>query len=406
VSFKLPKISAEKLVLISALYISQSVPVSFLKTGFQLVLNDQNLENATVTSLMGLLLLPWTLKLLWAPFVDRYGSKRIGHRKSWIIPLQLAGAGVLVIAAFLPLESSMIQITLLFLIYSLICATQDIAVDGLTVLSLSKRQHGIGNSIQMGGYYLGELLGGAVILILFDQYGWTVSILALAALFLTPLIPVARYKEPHCPVDLDNKPSFASINSFFKQEEGWWVVLLVLYMGNQILAKTLLPTMLADQGMGKGDIGMLTGVWGNSASFVGAVLGGLLINKIGRKQSLIGYGLIKIPVIYLIIFIGQDDTSVNLTRFVILINEFISGLATVTLFTIMMDKCRNNSPGTDFTIQQSVNSIGILIFVIMSGAIRSYLGHEVLVVTATLLALISATIAWKGLNWNHIQLKR
>jgi len=219
-----------------------------MKTGFQVFLKNQQIDSDKIGGLLGLLLLPWALKFLWAPLVDRYGIKSIGHRKSWIIPLQIAGAIVLASAAFLDLESQLVQIILLFLFYSFLCATQDIAVDGLAVLSLNKKQHGIGNSLQMGGYYLGELLGGAAILVIFDQYGWTASILTLSVFFLLPLPFLLPFREKELAPDVENvRPSFGHISSYFKKENTFWLILLFIYMGNQILARTLLPSFLAER---------------------------------------------------------------------------------------------------------------------------------------------------------------
>lgn len=378
---------------------SQSVPVSFLKTGFQVFLKGQNIDFSNISGIMGLLLLPWTLKLFWAPLVDRYGNKRIGHRKSWIIPLQVLGAVVLVTAAFLPLESHLMQVTLLFLIYSFICATQDIAVDGLAVLTLSKKEHGVGNSIQMGGYYLGELLGGAIILILFEKFGWTASILCLAAFFLLPLISVFPFKEPKREVVYESNKSFWSdISGYFKQENGWWILLLFIYMGNQILARTLLPGLLKDLNMSEGEIGWLIGIWGNSASLAGAVLGGFCINWIGRRNALMYFGLLKIPAFLLILLLNNTALEMWQLKGIVMINDFTAGLATVALFTVMMDKCRLDYPGTDFSIQQSFNSIGVLIFVILSGILLDSAGLNGLIYTSVTLGFLSVLIVWKKMR--------
>lgn len=393
---RIPKVSFNKVLLISTLYISQSVPVSFMKTGFQVFLKNQDLAVDSISRLLGLLLLPWALKFLWAPLIDRSGSKRFGHRKSWIIPLQILGFLILVCAAFLDLESQLLQVFLLFLFYSFLCATQDIAVDGLAVLSLNKKQHGVGNSIQMGGYYLGELLGGAAILIIFDQYGWTPSILALALFFLLPLPFIIPFKESKIAPDQGNgRVNFGHIASYFKQENTFWIMLLFIYMGNQILARTMLPSLLSERHFTESEIGYTIGIYGNAASIAGAVLGGLLIQSIGRKRSLIGYGLLKIPVFFLLLVIPEPGFSHGWIIGGILCNDFMAGLATVALFTVMMDKCRLDSPGTDFTIQQSLNAIGVVIFVFLSGAVLENFGLLALVTTASVIGFLSVLMVWK-----------
>ncbi len=400
-----------QLILIAGLYVSQSVPVSFLKTGFQVFLREQQIDYASVSRWMGLLLLPWTLKFLWAPLVDRFPLFGGGHRRSWILVMQSLGALVLAIAAFLPPEEYLNQLILLLLLYSFVCATQDIAVDGLTVLQLDRRQHGVGNSIQMGGYYLGELLGGAVILILFDWFGWTAGILALAVFFMIPVWPVLFFNEekkaPEEPVksaaEGKKEKGWNVIHSWVKQEEWAWLLLLFLYMGNQVLSKTLLPGFLSDTGMSKDKIGALIGIWGNAAGIGGAVLGGLLMNPLGRRNALLLFAALKLPSIWFISLVAQSDTSFAAQAGIIAVNDFTSGLATAALFTVMMDRCRRSHPGSDFTIQQSCNSIGILVFVILSGVIKEKFGIESLVYTSVFMGIVSLALILFGLSRNRLE---
>lgn len=395
-NFRIPQVTFHKALLISTLYISQSVPVSFIKTGFQTYLKNQDIPYDNISKLLGLLLLPWALKFLWAPLIDRYGSSRIGHRKSWLIPLQIGGALVLGMIAFMDIESQLNQIVLLFFFYSFLCATQDIAVDGLAVLSLSKKEHGVGNSMQMGGYYMGELLGGAVILIVLDQYGWMSSILTLAAFYLIPLFVLLPYKETPRVVQEDQRTLRRhAIRSYFKGEQGVWLLLLILYMGNQVLARTLLPSLLKERSFTDTEVGFTIGVFGNSASIIGAIAGGLLMEYLGRKRSLMAYGIIKIPVFFLLLFVPMVQVSDVLVIGGIMLNDFTAGCAAAALFTVMMDKSRLSSPGTDFTIQQSINAIGVLIFVILSGIIQKRFGYTSVVITASVIGLLSLFLVSK-----------
>lgn len=393
----------QKIFVISTLYISQSVPVAFIKTGFQVFLKENNLSYAGISGIMGLLLLPWTFKFLWAPAVDRFSLGMKQQRKSWIVPLQILGIAVLVLVAFLEPQEKLLQISLLFLLYSFISATQDIAVDGLAVVTLSKKEHGIGNSMQMGGYYLGELLGGAVLLILLGVFGWTVAILTLAFLFGLPLISLWGFKEPECPVDKDAPKFMGSIKAWFAENESAWVVLLMLYTGNQVLARTLLPSLLQDNGLSKESIGVIIGVWGNAASLAGAILGGIAMNKMGRKRSIINYGILKIFALASLFLITIPKFNLPLTLVAILCNDFVAGLCTVTLFTVMMDKCSLNRPGSDFTIQQSLNSFGILVFVIISGVFIKFIGFNGLFAVSIALAVISLVVARYGVNWAKVE---
>ena len=77
----------KRLTLITGLYVSQAIPLGFLIVALPAILRSQGL-GLEQTGLLGALALPWLIKFLWAPLVDRFGSSSRGHYRSWIIPLQ------------------------------------------------------------------------------------------------------------------------------------------------------------------------------------------------------------------------------------------------------------------------------------------------------------------------------
>src|SRR5688572_26056234 len=94
---------AGRLGLLTALYFVQGMPFGFQATALPVYLRSHGVSVTTI-GFLGLLSLPWLLKVLWAPLVDRYGSRRIGRRKSWIVPLQAALALTALGAAFVSIE--------------------------------------------------------------------------------------------------------------------------------------------------------------------------------------------------------------------------------------------------------------------------------------------------------------
>ena len=77
----------QKLVLLASLYLSQGLPFGFLTQAVPVLLRQ---AGASLTSIgdTSILMLPWLLKVLWAPQVDRWWSARVGRRRSWILPMQ------------------------------------------------------------------------------------------------------------------------------------------------------------------------------------------------------------------------------------------------------------------------------------------------------------------------------
>jgi MFS family permease len=174
---------AYKVAVLSVLYFNQGVPYGFFLLTLPILLRQQG-ASATVIGSLLFLALPWSLKVLWAPLVDRYGSRR-----AWIIPLQL-----LLAATLLGLASTLVtwQLALGVLFVNLCIATQDIAVDGYAVEILAPGERALGNSLQAGAYKVGMLVGGGVLPALTlgadAASGWRPTLVALAALTVPALI--------------------------------------------------------------------------------------------------------------------------------------------------------------------------------------------------------------------------
>ena len=180
---------------LTALYVTQYLGIGFITVGLTAILRDggTSLETLAVLNLIGLV---WPLKFLWAPILDRYGSTRRGHYRSWLIVLQ-AGL-VLALLALLPFTNPSSQLGPIIGIcaaYVFLSATQDIAADAVAVRLLADNARGAGNGIQVAASYLGNILGGGACVIVYDRYGWVPAILLLAGLTLIGLIVILVFRE-------------------------------------------------------------------------------------------------------------------------------------------------------------------------------------------------------------------
>lgn len=123
-----PRSSARKLGILWTLYFVQGLPFGFQATALPVYLRDAGVSLAGV-GLATALSLPWSLKILFAPLVDRYGGHRLGRRRAWILPLQLGLLGCCAVAALVPPERGLVPILVLVFGMNLFAATMDVAVD-------------------------------------------------------------------------------------------------------------------------------------------------------------------------------------------------------------------------------------------------------------------------------------
>ena len=90
--------------LLFSLYWAQGLPVGFMTHALPVILRAQGVSLAHIGG-FGLLMLPWSIKIFWAPWVDRFGYSSFGHYRSWIIPTQLLSVIVLIGLSFLPIQA-------------------------------------------------------------------------------------------------------------------------------------------------------------------------------------------------------------------------------------------------------------------------------------------------------------
>lgn len=183
-----------KLALLGTLYLSQGLPFGFFTQALPVLLREQGLSLPAI-GFTYLLALPWALKFLWAPAVDRCRFRGMGRRRSWILPLQSAAIIALVFIAMAHPANALPLVLLGILTINLLAATQDIATDGLAVELLTARERGLGNGVQVAGYRVGMIIGGGFLLVAFQYLGWATTMIAMAGILVIATIPIALHRE-------------------------------------------------------------------------------------------------------------------------------------------------------------------------------------------------------------------
>lgn len=396
---------AFKFVLLSSLYTSQFLPSAFFFQALPIFLRQQG-ASLGVIGLLGLLTLPWMLKFLWAPLVDRYGSRRWGHYKSWIVVTQILLVLILISCASLDAVSNTGRLFQgVFLVVTL-AATQDIATDALAVRLLAPHERGWGNGIQSAGRAMGGILGGGVMLLVLNRLGWQVSVWMLAAGVLLALVPLCFYREPGRRADRVEETRSAGVTraianyaetllSFVRRSGALlWLFFILLYVTGSSMAATMFRPLLVDLGLSIADIGWMTGIVGSGAAIMGSLLAGGLIQPLGRQRSLVLFGILQAMAVMALTLPAMGVHDPVLLYGVSTGEVFARSLANTALFTVMMDKSRRETAGSDYTLQSSVFIIGHHVGVpALSGFIATAMGYTSVFLSGFVICLASAWLA-------------
>lgn len=374
-------------VVIGALYVSQGLPSGLIAHALPAFLREQGASLLVISSLK-LLALPWLLKFIWAPLIDKSGCN--SERFRWVFRMQsLMVIGLLFLSftiSSLSFAAICMSIATLLLI-NLAASTQDIATDGFTVSQTPKQFLGIANSIQVAAYKIGMLLGGSGLLLLTPYFETPELIRALALCLSLLLIPLFIFKRKYLVSEsneTENKPvknssSFQYIlntyHEFFRQDGiKPWLVVLVTFKVADSLGSTMFKPMLVDHGIALSEIGFLT-LYSTIAGLTGAVLAGSLYRLMGMKSALLLFGAMQTLSVSSFYLVSAMTLSNNEVYALAIIEQFCDGLSTVALFAVMMFNCRKEHEGADYTIQASLQIALAGLVGAMSGVIASFGGY-------------------------------
>ncbi|MCK6523771.1 MFS transporter [Myxococcota bacterium] len=386
--------TSTKLGLLGALYLSQGLPYGFFTQALPALLRTMGLSLPDI-GLASLLALPWALKFLWAPWVDRWQLPGVGRRRSWILPLQAVTAVGMVVLGMVRPESQLSLLMAAFLVTNLLSATQDIATDGLAVELLSPAERGLGNGVQVAGYRVGMIIGGGALLVVFDQLGWQATFFGMALCLAVAAAPIALYREPlSAPAAPTAAPPswLGALGGFVSRPGAWaWLGVVMAYKAGESLGGAMLKPMLVDLGLSLTDLGALTGTAGFSAGLVGALIGGAAVSRLGAGRSLVIFGVLQsLTVAAFAVVPPMGAAALGAPIYVLTVLEHLcGGMATAALFTFMMDACAPETEGTDYTVQASAVVIATGAAAALSGFVAERLGYSGHFLLSGLLSLVA-----------------
>jgi PAT family beta-lactamase induction signal transducer AmpG len=291
------------------------IPFNVINSTASSMYKSLGVSDSQNTVALGGVIIAWSLKPLWAAFLDMYRTKKFFViAMELLMPLLFAG-----VAMSLPLPGYFqISIALLW-VASFASSTQDICGDGIYLTALDKKTQANMAGVQGMFWNLGKVLATGVLISgmegIANSHGWslqkmwsgvwivtaiTMALFAVYHLFLLPTGSIAH--RPHSTKQV--LEDFAgSAKTFFHKRAFWGMIAFVfLYrLGEGLLmveGKLFMQSTTASGGLGltAGQVANIDAVYGTVAAIAGGLLGGLFLGKIGLKKALPLLGLcLNIP---------------------------------------------------------------------------------------------------------------
>ena len=400
-SLNIQKVSALSLSVVVVLYLAHALPLYFYNVALPAILRHQGVDLRWI-GMLSLLYIPWAFKFFWAPLIDRFYFKKLGKRKTWLLFTQIALVLGVVALALTQFDYGFGVFVIVGLWISTFAATQDIAIDGYTVETLSESEYRLGSMAQSIGVALGSMVGGAATLWLYQLYGWQTALISLAAMTALTMLAIFQIKEKSSTEKISKQPP-SLIRAFKRPEMLWALALIVCYRIVEAPAMAMLNPMLIDQKWSLSQIGVLMSVIGAGIGLLAAVSAAFLLKKIAATQLLIWAGWAR-SLVYALLGVAVLLSWLNqwhllLGGFVIVILA-IRYIAMTALYAHFMQTSSKEQAGTDFTILVCFELLVYFIGGAVSGFLAKAFGYGnfylILAVSSVLSVLLSQLLIRKA----------
>jgi len=345
---------------------------------------------------LSFLSLVWVVKFLWAPSVDRYVTKCGGDYKRFLIFVQILLICAIGLVSVFDVVEDKIIIILSLILVGLLSATQDIGTEGLAYKILLKNERGFGGTLKTIGGIVGQIVGVGIALAVYEQYGWSFTVLLLALVSAVTLVQLYFYVEHKvCVLHETTDITWRVITGFWQtKKRKKWLLLLVLYPLGMAMSYAMISPLLVDVGWKLSEIGFLQGVIGSIIGIISAIISGWLVKKYSRKAVLVGISAFEAIGISSLLFIvnGYDGFIFgSLAVSVILISY---GASMPLISALIMDQISTKSPASEYALQFSIYMSAMIVSSAAGVSLAGVFGYAPMIITASMLSLITMIYAW------------
>jgi PAT family beta-lactamase induction signal transducer AmpG len=401
-------LKSRRVQVLGLLSISSGMPLGFVTNTLQIFLRGAGVSLKEI-GLLQSISLPWTLKFLWSPLVDRYALRWPGRRRSWLVLTQLLLAGSLgILAGYVGRALSVDGagraslmtgaagvIAAIGLAYVFIAATQDIALDAYAVEVLDDDEVGPASGLRIFWYRIGMLLSGALAVFASQWLSWPVVFTGLGVVTAACVGLTLAAPEPARPAPPPRSLASAvwgPLSSYFRRPDAWTVgAFLVLYKFGDNLALSMVNPFLKDLCFSNAEIGLVVKTIGTASLIGGATAGGLLTAKLGLGRALWVFGVLQAVGSGLYALVAFTHAGpVDLTRCgtsgvpvityattgLAIAGEYaFQGMATAAVTALMMRLCEKRYGATQYALLSSLFGLGRVASGPPSGWLAEHLGY-------------------------------
>lgn len=369
---------------------SSGIPLALTGTTLQAWMATDKID-LTVIGVFSLVGLPYTVKYLWAPVMDRFIPPFLGRRRGWMLVTQLGLVFAISAMAFSDPAGATTLFAVLAFLVAFVSASQDVVVDAYRTEVLEPVELGPGAGVHILGYRIAMLTSGALALILADRLPWKTVYLLMAGSMLVGVAASVFSPEPQLeerpPASL--KEAVAQPFVEFLSRPGALGILLfvILYKLDVVMATALTTPFMLELGFTKTDIGAVTKGFGMVATIVGTLAGGAVVARAGMKASLWIFGILQSVSTLAFLALARLGHHYPMMVAAIGLENLCSGMGTAAYVAFLMSLCNKRFTATQYALLTSLMAITRVIVGAPTGYLAKTIGWELYFLVSMLAAV-------------------
>jgi PAT family beta-lactamase induction signal transducer AmpG len=394
--FRLPVLAT-----VAILGFTSGVPLILTQSTLQTWMWDAGIDLRTL-GLFALAGLPYTLKFLWSPLMDRYRPPFLGRRRGWILVAFLVLVGLLALLARSDPHAHLRAVAVLALAVAFVSASADINVDAYRTELLPGKLLGPGTSLHITGYRLGMVFAGGLALILADLTSWRTTYLIMALGLLPGAAATFLAPEPEgagAPRTL-REAVLEPFTEFLRRRRSLEVLaFILLYKLGDNLCTSLNAPFLRSLDFSKTEIGLANKGVGMACLIGGGLLGGLAMSRWSLLKSLWVFGVLQMVSMsghVALALVGRNHALLLLT---VAIENSIFAMGTVAYLALIQRCCDLRSTATQFALLTSIMALARVLFASPAGYLVKAAGWPVFFLVCMALAVPGLLLLRRFEGW-------
>jgi len=381
---------------------SCGLPLLLTLSVLQAWMKDEGVD-LTVIGMMSLVGLPYTLKFLWAPALDRFTILFLGRRRGWLLVAQLALVSAIIGLGLTHPGENPWSVAFAAFLVTFFSASQDIVVDAYRREDLADEELGLGSSLYVNGYRVGMLLASGGGLIMADHMSFQAVYLILAICMLPGIITTLLTPEPQAAEGTPRTIAEAVINpmvEYFSRSGALWMLAFILFykIGDTMASAMTMPFYL-EVGFTKTQIGAVVKLFGFWATIIGGLGGGIVMLRLKINKSLWLFGFLQAISTACFVILTKTGPSNTVLAGVIAFENLSSGMGTAAFAAFMASITNKKFTATQYALLTSLMGIPRVFASAPTGFMVKRIGWDGFFITCALLAIPGMLLLVKFAPW-------